>query len=129
MAGRDNLRPPIQPGEVRNPEGRNQYSYRRDAERQFSELLAKEARKRPLSEQVINRVIQDAIAGKPHAQRLVLERILPATSKVEANVSTDAVIPVERFNPDTDWERKFEALLADRRAERSGNGQADDDLH
>lgn len=35
----ENLLPPIKPGEVRNPEGRNQYSYRRDYELAFDRLM------------------------------------------------------------------------------------------
>ena len=35
----ENLQP-IQPGEVRNPEGKNQYTYKRDFERTIDCLLA-----------------------------------------------------------------------------------------
>jgi len=40
-AGHANLIPP-KPGEVRNPEGRNQYTYRREFERQFQQAMTGE---------------------------------------------------------------------------------------
>jgi hypothetical protein len=40
----------IQPGEVRNPEGRNQYSYRRDFEKTVGQLLEGELKEREAEE-------------------------------------------------------------------------------
>jgi hypothetical protein len=74
---------PNKPGEVRNPEGRNQYSYRRDAEIQLNQLLREKADGVTRSEQIIDRLLADAEKGKPYALKLVLDRILPAVTQHE----------------------------------------------
>ena len=78
--GRENLLPPIKPGEVRNPKGINQYTYRADAEKHLDEWCADHGRE-------LVRVIANAARdGKPWAAKLLLDRVLPAVTKHEVDV-------------------------------------------
>ena len=75
MSGRDNLMPPPVKGEVRNPEGRNQYTYRADAERHLEKWC------KIHGEELIERLVTDAAKGKGYAMKLALDRILPAVQQ------------------------------------------------
>ena len=72
----ENLRP-FKPGDVGNPQGINQYTYRADAERDLAAWC------KQYGSEVIERLVKDAKAGKGYAMKLVLDRILPVVQKVE----------------------------------------------
>ena len=78
-----------------NPTGCNQHTYRLEAEEQFAVRLRRKARGASASERIINRVIRDAIAGAPHAQKLALDRILPAVSRHEVDLGEST--PLDAF--------------------------------
>ena len=81
----------IQKGEIRNPKGHNQWTYRSEAEKQLSELLKQPTETgRSLSEAVIAGLLEDARNRKPYAMKLLLERILPAVQRHEVE-SVEAV--------------------------------------
>ena len=71
------LRPPTQPGEVLNPKGINQYTYRRQAEVDLERWCRKHGR------ELIEKVLDLALAGKPWAVKLMLDRIMPVVQKHE----------------------------------------------
>jgi hypothetical protein len=66
---------PIKPGEVRNPQGRNQYTYRREAERDLERWCRKHGR------ELIEKLLDEARAGRSWAMKLALERILPVVQE------------------------------------------------
>jgi hypothetical protein len=70
-----NLRPPIEHGEVRNPTGANQYTYRRQAERDLEKWCKKHGTR------LVEKLLDLAAAGKPWAMKLALERILPVVQE------------------------------------------------
>ena len=76
----ENLRPSAQ-GEVRNPKGTNQYSYREKAVHEFAEQ--DELRGQSFSEYVWDL----ALAGKPWAARLVWDERMPAVKAVDVNLN------------------------------------------
>jgi hypothetical protein len=83
-----NLKPP-QPGEVRNPTGRNQYTYRTEAEKNLDEWCKDHGRE-------MVRVIADAArAGKPWAAKLILDRVLPAVQKHEVELPLNGAAKIE----------------------------------
>ncbi|MGE4605644.1 MAG: hypothetical protein AAEJ52_02760, partial [Myxococcota bacterium] len=51
---------PIRRGQVLNPEGRNQYSYREDAERNLDRWLRQTNGEQTNSEAIIDRLLEDA---------------------------------------------------------------------
>ena len=57
-----NLRP-VQPGQVLNPQGRNQYNYRREAEQVLDALLREVVAGRTRAAVMIDRVLQEAEKG------------------------------------------------------------------
>ncbi len=77
---------PCKPGEVRNPKGINQYTYRARAEEYLDHWCKEHGR------ELIERLLDDAKRGEPYAMKLALERILPATVRheVELPTTTDA---------------------------------------
>ena len=77
MAGSSNLRPPWKPGDVPNPEGRNQYTYRAEAEKHLNEWCKEYGR------ELIRVICAEAKAKKPWAAKLMLDRILPAVMQHE----------------------------------------------
>lgn len=90
MAGRvENLRPPIQPGEVRNPKGINQYTYRGDAEATFDRLLRSVAERgeETVAEAILEDLCVMAQERNTWAIDRVLERILPKVDRHELDVS------------------------------------------
>jgi hypothetical protein len=79
----ENLKP-IKPGEVRNPQGINQYTYRDAAEKHLEEWCVEHGRE-------MVRVIADAArAGKPWAAKLILDRVLPAVERHEHAITESA---------------------------------------
>jgi hypothetical protein len=93
--GRENLLPPPQLGEVRNPKGINQYTYRRQAEMDLERWCRTHGR------ELIEKILDLALLGKPWAVKLMLDRILPVVQKHEiqlpevSDASIEAVI--DRF--------------------------------
>lgn len=71
---------PVKPGEVRNPTGINQYTYRADAERHLDRWCKKHGR------ELIERLLDDARSGKGYAMKLALDRILPAVMRHEVEL-------------------------------------------
>ncbi len=76
---------PVGPGEVRNPHGHNQHTYRIRFEEQIQKLLDEEAdgtgkKKRELLASVL---YEKAAKGEAWAMRLVIERLWPAKQEVE----------------------------------------------
>jgi len=81
--GLGNLIPP-KPGEVRNPKGHNQYTYRRTFEGQIEALLkSKNQCGESNSELIANKAIELAKNGDKIAFGEVLKRLWPATEKHE----------------------------------------------
>jgi hypothetical protein len=90
----------IKPGEVRNPTGRNQYTYRKDAEATFDRILRSVAERGEMT--VAEAILSDVAAMSQERDKWaidkVLERILPAVQKhevelpgVESHALADAV--------------------------------------
>ena len=72
-----NLRAPIQPGEVRNPKGVNQWTYRREAEKSLEKWCRKHG------EKLIEKICDLACEGKPWAAKIMIDRILPIVHRHE----------------------------------------------
>jgi len=84
----------IQPGQVLNPRGRNQYTYRAEAEASLERYCKDHA------DQVIERVVLEAESGQPWAVKLLLDRILPAKHEVEVSSDPDVAglcVAIENF--------------------------------
>ena len=75
MKNTGELREPIKPGEVHNPKGNNQYTYRREAERDLERWCRHHGRT------LIEKMLDLAAEGKPWAMKLALERILPVVQE------------------------------------------------
>lgn len=75
-SGHENLTP-IQPGEVRNPSGVNQYTYRDDAKRKFSELCKDNA------DGFLDGIFKLAKEGESWAAKMVWEEIMPTVKTIE----------------------------------------------
>lgn len=89
-----NFGTPIQPGQVLNPEGKNQYTYRKEAEENLDVWLReKDDEGKTNSQLIIQRMVDDAISGahKGYALKLVLDRILPAVQKHDVDISSTDV--------------------------------------
>lgn len=72
---------PVQPGEIRNREGKNQFSYREDTEKQFADRAKKRMGK------VLDRLFDAAEDEKGAAElRMILERAFPAVAKVDVEL-------------------------------------------
>ena len=80
MSQKDGLRSPIQPGEVLNPKGINQYTYRRQAEIDLERWCRKNGRA------LVEKLLDLASAGKPWAMKLALERILPVVQEHKISI-------------------------------------------
>jgi hypothetical protein len=78
------------PGEVRNPKGINQYTYRKDAEATFERLLktiADRPEKMTVAEAILSDLAEMAQSKDKWAIDKVLERILPAVTKHEVEAT------------------------------------------
>jgi len=65
-------------GNRANARGRNQYDYRRRVQGGLDELLKADAEDGgTMSRALLDRIIEDALAGAPHAQRLVWSSLVP----------------------------------------------------
>jgi len=100
----------IKPGEVRNPKGINQYSYRKNAEETFERLLRSTAERgdSTISEAIIHDLLAMSQERDKWAIDKVLERILPAVQKHEVElpgVGPDALASaLDRFQPEAEGE-------------------------
>ena len=70
----------IKPGEVRNPKGKNQYTYRRDFERWFAEECKSRGRAG------MTALFDQWEEGESRAQQFVMERAMPAVQKHEVDI-------------------------------------------
>jgi len=77
--GSENLTP-IKPGEVLNPTGINQFTYKRDAEKNLNAWCKEHGR------ELVEKICDEAKRGKPWAAKLMLDRILPTVQKHEVSV-------------------------------------------
>ena len=77
MSASDLVAHQVKPGEVRNPLGHNQYTYRDDAKKAFAELAKSNA------DDFLEKVFDLAKDGESWAAKLVWEEILPAVKSVE----------------------------------------------
>jgi hypothetical protein len=73
----ENLKPVRKGDPPLNPTGINQYTYRRDAEKHLDEWC------KQYGQELIEKVCNAAKAGKPWAAKLMLDRVLPVTTKIE----------------------------------------------
>jgi hypothetical protein len=91
--GRPENLTPFKPGQVGNPEGKNQYTYRADAERDLAAWCEK------YGQELIERLLDDAKKGKGWAMKLALDRILPAVQQhdVTTRVETSDEELVDRL--------------------------------
>jgi len=81
---------PIQPGQVLNPNGNNQYTYRREWEREVEKALRVESgdERRTLLQELVEKLLSEARTGKPWAMRLVMKRLWPERSRLEVEDTT-----------------------------------------
>jgi hypothetical protein len=106
---------PIRPGEVRNPEGRNQYTYRRDFETSIGRLLNgeltdAEAEQVPewvqalvnpgmaRGEALAHITVLGALRGEKHLLE-ALKRIWPVVTKAEVSGAEGQPLLVPRLEP------------------------------
>ncbi|MBW2696340.1 MAG: hypothetical protein JRE70_07690 [Deltaproteobacteria bacterium] len=111
--GGNQFRGPAKPGEVRNPEGKNQYTYRKDFEKSIGDLLngeLTEAEAESLPEWIREVVepgmtrgdalaaisVHGALRGDEKRHTELMKRLYPATEKreVTADVRTEGALPV-----------------------------------
>ena len=74
----------FKPGQSGNPEGRNQYTYRAEAEKHLDEWC------REYGRELVHIICAEAKAKKPWAAKLMLDRILPAVQKHEVDLTESA---------------------------------------
>ena len=93
---------PIKPGQVLNPQGINQYTYRKEWERTIDAALkAGTEHNGTMLESIADKLLSEAHKGKPWAMQLVLKRVWPETVKHEHSDVTGAppaVSPLENLN-------------------------------
>ena len=100
---RNNLMPPPQLGEVRNPTGKNQYTYRKVWEAEIDAALngKHNGNQTTVIQGLVDTLLVEAGKGKPWAMQLVLKRVWPETVKHEHRDVTGAppaVSPLENLN-------------------------------
>lgn len=71
----------FKPGEAANPEGRNQYTYRREALKHLDEWCKEHGR------DFVRELCELAKKGKPWAAKLILDRVIPVIQKHEHDFS------------------------------------------
>lgn len=94
---------PIQKGEVRNPEGKNQFTYKSKAE-QALERFCKE-----YGDLIIEETLKKAAKGTPWAAKLVLDRILPIQK--ESKLTHTIEKPAPFLAPTEERRKKLEATM------------------
>ncbi len=71
---------PFKPGDVGNPKGISGYTYRADAEKHLDAWCRKHGR------ELVDKIADEAKRGKPWAAKLMLDRVLPAVTRLEHEV-------------------------------------------
>jgi hypothetical protein len=82
----ENLRP-AKPGEVRNPEGHNQYTCQRAAIKAFNRLAKEVEGDETRMVQFLRALWADAISGKPCAVEQLAKRLLPIAEKHDVSLT------------------------------------------
>lgn len=110
---------PIKPGQVLNPEGRNQYTYISEAEQDLDKWLREKENGQTNSSAIIERLVIDAKSGVSHgyAMKLVLDRILPAVNKHEHTGAGGGPIALSSA---AEWDELTSAMDSLRRVSASG---------
>ena len=92
----ENLKP-VQTGEVLNPKGRNQYTYRREAEEAFDRLVRKvQADGRTMGEVILEGLLEMARDRNELGIKLVIERLLPKVERREHDVEVSISVEQSR---------------------------------
>jgi len=99
---------PAKPGEVRNPKGLNQFTYRQDAETTFARLLDRvdpsSRDGQTISQTILENLVMMARGRDRWAIDRVLERILPKVDKVEATVTHEVEFTSpEQYEDPNEW--------------------------
>jgi hypothetical protein len=113
---------PIQPGQVLNPTGKNQFTYRKAWEREIDQALnsAAEGDRGTTLQALADKLLSEALKGKPWAMQLVLKRVWPETVKHEVREEPPqppAFTPLENLNE----EDRATMLRLAQKAIRGGN--------
>jgi hypothetical protein len=74
---------PIKPGQVLNPKGINQYTYRAEAEKHLAQWCKTHGR------ELIDKLLDEAKRGNDRMMKLALDRILPAVKEVDLRVTEE----------------------------------------
>ena len=109
---RANMAPMVKPGEVLNPEGKNQHTYRIAFENQVEQILAevvpgtgKDKR------ELLARVLFDRAAkGEPWAMALLVKRLWPERAELQVAVQGDPSQPIVVQHEYTDTESIAEVV-------------------
>ncbi len=80
---------PVQAGEVRNPEGRNQYTHREEAQEHTDREVSKKAIDQIV--EVIAKEYELALAGSTVAIKNILDRVSPLVKRVDVELPGDGV--------------------------------------
>ena len=86
MSGHGHPPTEFKPGQIGNPKGNNQYTYRREAEKAFDRLLTvrrrgDDAKPGRALDRILTICIEQAEEGRPYALDQVLKRILPVIER------------------------------------------------
>jgi len=114
MAVERNANGQLKKGSILNPKGANQNTYQRVALEQFEKGLRRKCKRTTVSDQIIEKVLVDAVGGDPHAMKMVLERILPVIQKHQVDLPGAESITIEtapgRLDEVTEILREAETL-------------------
>jgi hypothetical protein len=102
----------IKKGEVRNPAGRNQYTYRRDAERMLDAMSKEHAG------EILTELFDNARLGKRWAIQYICDRILPGKTERHEHDLPDDGGNVARLIDEL-------ATLSRRRREEEGSSESE----
>ena len=104
---------PIAKGEVRNPKGINQWTYRREAEASLEKWC------RSHGAELIEKVCDIALSGRPWAVKLLMERILPVVQEHKIQIPH-----VDDASIEAALDRFLESGAGEVLAKPHGNGAA-----
>jgi hypothetical protein len=112
---------PFKPGDVGNPQGRNQYTYRRIAEDALEQWC------RENGDALIKTICDEAKKNRAWAAKLMLDRILPAVTKHDVEAHVSGAVEVTREGEWTELAGGIRRLKSNGRElpARKGNGSAD----
>jgi len=115
-------------GNRANAAGRNQYDYRRRVQGELDELLKRDADNGgTVSRALLDRIIEDALSGAPHAQRLVWSSLVPKLEERHMVEELSEVSADELATLLGEAQRNMDAQLpdADRKAVRRARATLD----